>query len=85
MINVENYKEELKGLCCVEISGESCANCLTLMQKQANARAATVQQSANTVILLSLQTPIGKSPLLASFLTNNVLIFLGTKQQVSGL
>ena len=31
MITVENYKEELKGLCCVEISGESCANCLTLM------------------------------------------------------
>lgn len=27
----ETYKEELKGLCCVEISGESCANCLTLM------------------------------------------------------
>ena len=27
----EKYKEQLKGLCCVEISGESCANCLTLM------------------------------------------------------
>lgn len=26
-----NYKEALQGLCCVEISGESCANCLTLM------------------------------------------------------
>ena len=25
------YKEQLQGLCCVEISGESCANCLTLM------------------------------------------------------
>ena len=24
-------KEKLKGLCCVEVSGESCANCLTLM------------------------------------------------------
>ncbi len=31
MISAENYKEKLKGLCCVEISGESCANCLTLM------------------------------------------------------
>lgn len=30
-INKDNYKEELKGLCCVEVSGESCANCLTLM------------------------------------------------------
>ena len=25
------YKKQLEGLCCVEISGESCANCLTLM------------------------------------------------------
>ncbi|MBQ7323769.1 MAG: thioredoxin family protein [Clostridia bacterium] len=30
-MNVMNYKEELKGLCCVEVSGEDCANCLTLM------------------------------------------------------
>ena len=27
----QELKEQLKGLCCVEISGESCANCLTLM------------------------------------------------------
>ena len=31
MIDEKNYKEELKGLCLVEVSGESCANCLTLM------------------------------------------------------
>lgn len=30
-MTVKDYKEQLKGLCCVEISGESCANCLTLM------------------------------------------------------
>ena len=30
-MNEKNYKEHLQGLCCVEISGESCANCLTLM------------------------------------------------------
>ena len=30
-MNEKDYKEELKGLCCVEVSGESCANCLTLM------------------------------------------------------
>jgi thioredoxin 1 len=30
-INQNNYKEQLKGLCLVEVSGESCANCLTLM------------------------------------------------------
>ena len=31
MINDDNYKEKFKGLQVVEISGESCANCLTLM------------------------------------------------------
>ncbi len=31
MITNSNYKNELKGLQVVEISGESCANCLTLM------------------------------------------------------
>lgn len=30
-MNEKDYKEYLQGLCCVEISGESCANCLTLM------------------------------------------------------
>lgn len=27
----KDIKSQLQGLCCVEISGESCANCLTLM------------------------------------------------------
>ena len=31
MITKDNYKEELKGICVIEISGESCANCLSLM------------------------------------------------------
>ena len=31
MINDSNFKQEFKGLCVVEFSGESCANCLTLM------------------------------------------------------
>lgn len=30
-LNKDNYKEYLKGICVVEVSGESCANCLTLM------------------------------------------------------
>ncbi len=30
-ITKDNYKEELKGICVVEISGEGCANCLSLM------------------------------------------------------
>ena len=31
LIGKKNYKDRLDGLCVVEISGESCANCLTLM------------------------------------------------------
>lgn len=31
MLNDTNYKELLKGIQVVEVSGESCANCLTLM------------------------------------------------------
>lgn len=31
MITIDNYKEELKGLCAIEFSGESCANCLSLL------------------------------------------------------
>ena len=31
MINDNNYKEKLKGIQLIEVSGESCANCLTLM------------------------------------------------------
>ena len=30
-LNDKNYKENLKGISIVEVSGESCANCLTLM------------------------------------------------------
>ncbi len=30
-MTINDYKEQLKGLCCVEVSGEACANCLTLM------------------------------------------------------
>ena len=30
-LSKENYKEYFKGICVVEISGESCANCISLM------------------------------------------------------
>lgn len=30
-LNDKNYKEYLKGITVVEVSGESCANCLSLM------------------------------------------------------
>ncbi len=32
MITLENYKQELKGLCMVEVSGQGCANCISMMQ-----------------------------------------------------
>ena len=31
MINDKNFKEKLTGVQLIEVSGESCANCLTLM------------------------------------------------------
>ncbi len=31
IIGIKDYKSKLQGLCCVEVSGEDCANCLTLM------------------------------------------------------
>jgi thioredoxin-like negative regulator of GroEL len=31
ILGKKDYKNQLKGLCVVEVSGESCANCLTLM------------------------------------------------------
>ncbi len=30
-LNIENYKKELRGISVVEVSGEGCANCITLM------------------------------------------------------
>ncbi len=41
VLGKKDYKSQLKGLCVVEVSGESCANCLTLMpvlQEIVNAR-----------------------------------------------
>ncbi len=30
-MTIDEFKSQLNGLCCVEVSGEACANCLTLM------------------------------------------------------
>ena len=30
-INMDNYKEALKGISVIEVSGESCANCISLI------------------------------------------------------
>ena len=31
LLNSKNYKEYIKGITAIEVSGESCANCLSLM------------------------------------------------------
>ena len=36
MLNDKNYKENLKGLQILEVSGEGCANCISLMGMLAN-------------------------------------------------
>ena len=58
-MNEKNYKEQLTGLCCVEISGESCANCLTLMpilkrlcEARGDVRLVHVEADYNTLPLM---------------------------------
>lgn len=55
----EKYTDQLKGLCCVEISGESCANCLTLMpilqelcQKRGDIRLVHIEADYSTAELM---------------------------------
>jgi thiol-disulfide isomerase/thioredoxin len=59
MINDNNYKEHFKGIQVVEISGESCANCLTLMpilhelvSKRSDATLIHVEASETTVNIM---------------------------------
>ena len=59
MINENNYKQELTGLCVVEVSGESCANCLTLMpilkelcENRTDARLVHVEADFTTIKLM---------------------------------
>lgn len=61
MITVNNYKEELKGICVIEISGESCANCLSLMpvlhevmSHRNDARLVHIEATEDTVDLMEL-------------------------------
>ncbi len=59
MINNSNFKEKLKGLQVVEISGESCANCLTLMpllhdivSERSNLSLVHIEADENTVEIM---------------------------------
>ena len=61
MITKDNYKEELKGICVIEISGESCANCLSLMpvlqnivSKREDCRLVHIEASEDTMELMEL-------------------------------
>lgn len=61
MITKDNYKEELKGICVIEISGESCANCLSLMpvlqnivSKRDDCRLVHIEASEDTTELMEL-------------------------------
>lgn len=58
-ITKENYKELLKGICVVEISGEGCANCLSLMpilheicSNRNDCRLVHIEADENTIELL---------------------------------
>lgn len=55
----KDYKSRLQGLCCVEVSGESCANCATLLpvlksltEKRGDIRLVHVEADYHTVGLM---------------------------------
>lgn len=61
MITKDNYKEELKGICVIEFSGESCANCLSLMpvlhelvSKRDDARLVHIEVDNDTMDLVQM-------------------------------
>lgn len=61
MITENNYKEKLEGICVIEISGESCANCLTLMpilnnivSKRDDCRMVHIEADENTTELIKI-------------------------------
>ncbi len=64
----KDYKEHLQGLCCVEVSGESCANCLTLMpilkdllEARGDIRLVHIEADYSTIALMEA-LEVGKVP-----------------------
>ena len=58
-INDKNFKEVLKGISVIEVSGESCANCLTLMpilnrliEKRSDCKLHHIEASIDTMNLI---------------------------------
>ena len=75
----KEYKAQLKGLCVVEISGESCANCLTLMpilkelvENRTDVRLVHVEADVSTIELME-EWGVEKVPTI--LLTNDGEIF----------
>lgn len=61
-LNKDNYKEYLKGITIVEVSGESCANCLTLMPILNN-----IVSRLNDVKLYHIEANDGNKDLITKF------------------
>ena len=61
-MNEKDYKQHLKGLCCVEVSGESCANCLTLMPLLKG-----LYDSRDDVRLVHVEADYSTSPLMEAW------------------
>ena len=60
-LTIDNYKEFFKGICVVEISGESCANCISLMpvlnniiSKRNDCRLLNIEANMKTKFLMDL-------------------------------
>ena len=67
MITLENYKTELSGICVVEVSGEGCANCLSMMQLLS-----AIAKNRNDFALKHIEASVETMPLLEHFQVDRV-------------
>ena len=67
MITLENYETELNGICIVEVSGEGCANCISMMQLLSS-----IAKNRSDFTLKHIEASVETMPLLEHFEVDRV-------------
>jgi len=67
MITLENFKTELNGICIVEVSGEGCANCISMMQLLS-----AIAKDRSDFTLKHIEASVDTMPLLEHFEVDRV-------------
>ena len=67
MITLENYKTELNGICVVEVSGEGCANCISMMHLLS-----AIAKDRSDLTLKHIEASVETMPLLEAFEVDRV-------------